>query len=62
MLTEKDREKLSKAKGLRFRVNMACKDCIYDEKAPGNWRKQVQECVVSLRPLYEIRPISQGKK
>ena len=61
MLTGKDRKKLSESKGLRFRVNMACKDCIYDEKGAGNWRQQVQNCTVTVCPLYEVRPISGGK-
>jgi len=56
MISQKDREKLSKSKGLRFRVNMACKDCIYDGFEPGTWRKQVEECTVALCPLYEVRP------
>jgi len=56
MITQKDREKLANSTGLRARVNLMCKDCIYDEKAPGSWRKQVQNCTVTLCPLYEVRP------
>lgn len=57
MLTPKDRAKLGqKPAGLRFYVDMACKDCIYDEKGPGTWRKQVENCTVTLCPLYEVRP------
>lgn len=60
MLDEKDRKRLEKAKGLRFRVNMACKDCIYDPEGSGTWRKQVENCTVTVCPLYSVRPVSQG--
>jgi len=62
MITEQDRQKLTKTKGLRFRVNMACKDCVYDEKGAGTWRKQVENCTVTLCPLYPVRPTSQPRR
>lgn len=57
MLTEKDRAKLPKKTTLRFRVDMACKDCVYDRFATGTWRKQVQECEIRSCPLWEVRPV-----
>ncbi len=57
MISQKDREKLEKTNGLRFRVDMACKDCIYDEKTPGTWRKQVENCTTTACPLYPVRPV-----
>ena len=57
MLTPKDREILAqKPAGLRKYVDLACKDCIYDEKAGGTWRKQVENCPVTLCPLWNVRP------
>ena len=41
---------------LRSHINHMCKDCIYDKKEPGSWRKQVSECAVKTCPLFEVRP------
>lgn len=61
MLTDKDRQKLAEnPSGLRFYVDMCCKDCIYDEKGAGTWRKQVEDCSVKLCPLWPVRPKSAG--
>jgi hypothetical protein len=61
MLTAQDRAKLAaKPKGLRTRVNLMCKDCIYDPEGTGTWRKQVENCTVTLCPLWEIRPRSRN--
>lgn len=62
MLLDADRAKLENAKGMRLRVDMMCKDCIYDPEAPGTWRKQVESCTVSFCPLYAIRPTSNPRK
>jgi hypothetical protein len=33
-------------------INAKCKDCIYDRRAPGTWRQQVEACTVrSCSPL-----------
>lgn len=44
--------------GLRSSINAKCKDCIYDDANPGNWRQQVTWCTVTTCPLYEVRPTS----
>jgi len=41
---------------LRKAVNAKCKDCIYDNLAPGTWRQQVTLCTVNMCPLWEVRP------
>ena len=41
---------------LRKSVDMKCKDCIYDELAPGSWRKQTEACEMTNCPLYDVRP------
>ena len=41
---------------LRAAVNAKCKECIYDSKSEGTWRKQVEECTSRLCPLYKERP------
>ena len=40
-------------------INAKCKDCIYDQKAPGTWREQVQNCQSEKScALWPYRPIS----
>jgi len=41
---------------LRTRINDFCKECTYDDKAPGTWRQQVTLCGVKNCPLYDVRP------
>ena len=41
---------------LRKRINLNCKDCIYDCKAPGTWRQQVTLCSVYSCELWDVRP------
>jgi len=41
---------------LRGAVNNFCRDCIYDKKHEGSWRKQIADCTASHCPLYEVRP------
>jgi len=47
---------------LRKAINDKCKECIYDEFAPGTWRKQIEECTDTNCPLYELRPKTTPKK
>jgi hypothetical protein len=42
-------------------INAKCKDCIYDECAPGNWRQQVTACTIRSCSLWEYRPKSRPK-
>ena len=56
MISSKDRQKLANSKGLRFRVDMMCKDCVYDDKSTGTWRKQTEDCEIALCPLHPVRP------
>ena len=40
-------------------INEKCKDCIYDPKAPGTWREQVQACPSEKScALWPYRPIA----
>ena len=39
-------------------INEKCKDCIYDQKAPGTWREQVEACTTRSCALWPYRPIS----
>lgn len=41
-------------------IDAKCKDCIYDNLAPGTWRKQVEECPCVTCPLWSSRPVSKG--
>ena len=43
---------------LRKRIDLMCRSCIYDEKAPGNWRQQVTACQCDYCPLWAVRPVS----
>lgn len=43
---------------LKKAIEAKCKDCTYDQFAPGTWREQVEECTVRRCPLWEVRPIS----
>lgn len=43
---------------LRQAVNDMCKQCIYDETAPGTWRQQVDVCTSPNCPLFSHRPAS----
>ena len=47
---------------LRAAINAKCKDCIYDDCAPGNWRQQVTECTIRTCSLWEYRPKSSSKR
>ena len=42
---------------LRKAVNDKCKECIYDPRSLGTWRKQVEDCTSRLCPLYHERPV-----
>jgi hypothetical protein len=40
-------------------INDYCKGCIYDQKAPGTWREQVEACTSEGRcALWPYRPVS----
>jgi len=41
---------------LRNPINDFCKECTYDDKAPGTWRQQVTLCGSKNCPLYDVRP------
>lgn len=52
-----------KKPSLRKAINEKCKDCIYDNLAPGNWRQQVEACTcVTSCPLWNVRPKSSKKE
>jgi hypothetical protein len=46
------------SKSLRKRIDLMCRSCIYDERAPGTWRRQVESCTVRHCPLWDVRPVS----
>ena len=39
-------------------INQNCKDCIWDQKAPGTWKQQVEACEIASCPFYPYRPKS----
>lgn len=39
-------------------IEAKCKDCTYDEKAPGTWREQVEMCRVTKCALWPVRPMT----
>lgn len=41
---------------LRRAINEKCKNCTYDDLAPGTWRQQVTICSVFSCPLRNCRP------
>lgn len=43
---------------LRKAIDGACRRCIYDRYAPGNWRQQVHACDDTTCPLHRVRPRS----
>ena len=47
---------------LRKAIDEHCKSCIYDSLAPGTWRKQVEECTVTVCKLYPVRPLTVKRK
>jgi hypothetical protein len=42
--------------GMRQAINAKCKDCIYDPKAGGTWRQQVEGCTITACGLHPYRP------
>jgi hypothetical protein len=46
---------------MRAAINAKCKDCIYDDCAPGNWRQQVAACTISTCSLWPYRPKSKPR-
>ena len=45
---------------LRNSIDHHCKDCLYDPRESGTWRKQVQNCTMPECHLYPVRPIPGG--
>ncbi|MBV1899838.1 MULTISPECIES: hypothetical protein [Cycloclasticus] len=41
---------------LRASINAHCKDCLYDPKEKGTWRKQVERCTITQCHLHPVRP------
>lgn len=39
-------------------VEAKCKECTYDQYAPGTWRDQVEACSVKTCPLWPVRPMT----
>lgn len=39
-----------------------CIECLFEEGAKGNWRKQVEDCTSPGCPLFARRPKSTGYK
>jgi len=46
----------------KVQINEMCKQCVYDERAPGTWREQVRDCCGYSCPLYDLRPLSADAK
>ena len=56
-LSNRERKSAQKKKlGLRARVNLMCKECIYDPLEEGRWREQVDACTDRGCPLWPVRP------
>jgi hypothetical protein len=43
---------------LKKAVEAKCKDCTYDQAAPGTWREQVEQCRVTKCALWPVRPMT----
>ena len=43
-------------------INEMCKECNYDNLAPGSWRKQISECNSPDCPLYPFRALDSAHK
>ncbi len=41
-------------------INAKCRDCIYDDCAPGTWREQVAQCSAIGCALWPYRPEPSG--
>ena len=39
-------------------IEQKCKDCTYDQAAPGTWRDQVEQCTVQNCALWPVRPMT----
>lgn len=46
---------------LRRAINEKCKNCTYDDLAPGTWRQQVKLCSVHSCPLWKLRPTTTAR-
>jgi len=52
---------MSGKRSMREAINAKCKWCIYDDKAEGTWRKQVELCTCTDCPLHTYRPVTTSK-
>jgi hypothetical protein len=43
---------------LKAAIRAKCKDCTYDEAAPGTYLQQIEACTVKSCPLWEVRPLT----
>jgi hypothetical protein len=43
---------------LRRAINLTCRQCIFDEKAEGTWRQQVEACTDASCGLHPVRPVT----
>lgn len=43
---------------LKKAIEQKCKDCTYDQAAPGTWREQVELCRVTSCALHPVRPMT----
>jgi len=52
-----------KRPSMRKAINGMCKECCYDPLSGlGTWRQQTEGCTSNDCPLYELRPLTSGKK
>ena len=42
---------------LRNAIDGMCKQCLYDERAKGGWRQQIEACTMPTCNLYNLRPL-----
>ncbi len=47
---------------MRKAIDDKCRSCIYDDCAPGTWRKQVELCTITECGLYPYRPITEQSR
>ena len=37
-----------------------CRECVVDERGPGNWKQQIAACTSRGCPLHPVRPLSES--
>lgn len=50
------------AVSLKNSIDEMCKQCSYEQEAPGTWRQQIEECCGRSCELYNVRPLTTGAK